>query len=115
MRWSGKRWVVGIAGAVALTVAVAGPVAAHDCINASKPAGAGSVGTVNVGDGSLTQSGQRGGGFVTITDGTEVDTAEVFIHTSLPDGARNAGPGDNICDGIGIDDGPSCFPEWPVE
>ncbi len=110
-----KRWVVAVAGAAALIVAVAGPAAAHDCINASKPAGAGSVGTVDVGDASFTPSGKRGSGLVTLTDGTEAGTAAAFIHTSLPDGAGTAGPGDNMCDGIGIDDGPTCFSEWSVE
>ncbi len=105
-----KRWVVADAGAAVLTVAVARPAAAHDCTNASKPAGAGSVGTVDGGDGSFTPSGQRGRGFVTITDGTEAGTAEVFLHTSLPNGARNAGPEDNMCDGIGIDDGRAASP-----
>jgi hypothetical protein len=52
------------------------------------------------------------GGFITVTpvlpDGTVVgEPADVF-KKDLPDGAHNAGPGDNECDGIGIDDLAEC-------
>jgi hypothetical protein len=36
------------------------------------------------------------------------DPFTIFIRGVLPDGAMNAGPGDNLCDGKGIDDLEGC-------
>ena len=33
----------------------------------------------------------------------------IFVKSLLPDGARNSGPGDNGCDGKGIDDLDACL------
>ena len=41
------------------------------------------------------------------------DSYNVFVHRLLPDGALNAGPGDNLCDGIGIDDLDACLMVMP--
>jgi hypothetical protein len=38
-----------------------------------------------------------------------VTSFNVFVRGVLPDGAMNAGPGDNLCDGKGIDDIDACF------
>lgn len=62
---------------------------AHSCSPINKPIGAG-----------------VGGAFVTeVVDGVEVD---VFAHRDLPETAHNAGPGDDECDGKGIDDVEEC-------
>lgn len=37
------------------------------------------------------------------------DSFNVFVKGVLPDGAMNAGPGDNLCDGRGIDDLDACL------
>jgi hypothetical protein len=61
----------------------------------------------------LNPAGNPTGGFMTAStiapDGTVVATESVF-KKDLPDGAHNAGPGDNECDGIGIDDLAACGP-----
>lgn len=41
------------------------------------------------------------------------DSYNVFVQKLLPDGARNAGPGDNLCDGKGIDDLDACLMVMP--
>ena len=105
-----KRLAITVLGAVALALAVVSPTFAHECENANKPAGAGSVGTYDVTTGEFTPSGQPNGGFMTVTDGTE--SAEVFIHGTLPEPAMNAGPGDDPCDGVGVDNALDCHPDW---
>ncbi|MFN2195731.1 MAG: hypothetical protein ACK2UW_06365 [Anaerolineales bacterium] len=37
------------------------------------------------------------------------DSYNIFVKSLLPDGARNAGPGDDGCDGKGIDDLDVCL------
>jgi hypothetical protein len=37
------------------------------------------------------------------------DSYNIFVHGLLPDGARNAGPGNDGCDGKGIDDLDACL------
>ncbi len=112
-----------IAGAAAAVTLLIWPPAAlaHVCFVAKKPAGAGSAGTatLDVTNGELTPgadlrvnpAGNLQGGFITITavaGGTTLGTADTFSHTTLPDSARNAGPGDDMCDGVGIDDAEAC-------
>lgn len=84
---------------------------AHLCTNPNKPTGAGSIGTYNILTGEFVPGphfnaynmNHVNGGFVTITDGASF-TVDVFANTLLPEGALDAGPGDdNYCDGIGID------------
>ena len=105
--------------------ATAGSSLAHVCFNAKKPAEAGSAGTatleVTTGtftptDLNMTKSGQLKGGFITLTataGGTPIATVDTFVHGTRPDGARNAGPGDDMCDGLGIDDAEACSQEPP--
>ena len=69
-------------------------------------------------------SGQLQGGFITFDlDGDGFGDADVFLLPVTPaledpfdlgigeltDGAHNSGPGDDPCDGIGIDDLEACF------
>ncbi len=97
-----------------------GQAFATHCSPVRKPAGAGSAGTatVNVVTGEFTPidlninpAGKLRGGFISVTavlpDGTVVGGGDVF-KVDLPDGAHNSGPGDNECDGIGIDDLTEC-------
>lgn len=76
-----------LAGVMVLLMAAT--ALAHSCSPVNKPIGAG-----------------VGGAFVTeVVDGVEVD---VFLRKDLPESAHNAGPGDNECDGVGIDDVEEC-------
>lgn len=93
---------------------------AHQCFVAKKPAGAGSAGdaTLELTTGDFDDSGvnyneagKPTGGFVSVdaqVGGTTIAEEDVFIHKTLPEPARNAGPGDDACDGIGIDDAEAC-------
>lgn len=110
-------------------LAVAGIVAllsssfalAHQCFVASKPVGAGSAGdsTLELTTGeydasgvNFNEAGKPTGGFESIDatiNGDTVAEADVFTHKTLPEGARNSGPGDDACDGVGIDDAEACF------
>jgi hypothetical protein len=96
---------------------------ATHCGVVNKPVGAGAnAGTVTVTlnttgppdvvvTPNLNPAGKPTGGFMTVSviapDGTVVATENVF-KKDLPDGAHNSGPGDNECDGIGIDDLAEC-------
>ena len=111
---------VGMLTAVML-VSSAGSAFAHVCFNASKPTGAGSAGTATIdvatgeftpGDENVNPQGRPRGGFTTMTveaGGDYMGTFDTFAHTTLPDGALNAGPGDDQCDGVGIDNAEACL------
>lgn len=115
-----------IAGAAAAAALLIWPSAAlaHVCFVAKKPAGAGSAGTatLDVISGTITPgedlrvnpAGKLQGGFLTITavaGDTVLGTEDVFSHETLPESARNSGPGDDLCDGIGVDDAEACSQE----
>jgi len=107
----------------ALSIPTVSAAYAHVCTNSAKPAGAGSAGdaTINVETGEFDasgvtvneHSGRPQGGFISVTavldDGTEIGSADVFAQTTLPEQARNSGPGDDLCDGVGIDDAEACI------
>jgi len=100
------------------------------CSVAPKPVGAGAAAFFSEADDPddppviLNPSGQAQGGFVTIDlDGDYEGDVDVFLLPvtpaledefdievgELPRGAHNSGPGDNGCDGVGIDDLEACF------
>jgi hypothetical protein len=93
----------------------AGPAFATSCSPVNKPFDAGAnAGTVALQPSGppvftpvLNPAGNPTGGFMTVTapDGTVVGSV---FKQDLPDGAHNAGPGDNPCDGIGVDDLAEC-------
>ena len=96
------------------------PAYAFDCSVAKKPAGAGSVGTIDVTTGEFTPTKKNPGtpdkphgGFVTLTDGDEF-TADTFLHA--PQGVlpptREGGVQAN-CDGKGLESLEACFSEQP--
>ena len=114
-----KKLLVGGAAALALTVGLASPAFAFDCFNPTKPAGAGSQGTVvldeNGDEVAFIPSKSGHGGFVTI-DATALGAGEVSIHTfGTAQGGKDgeAGPQDRqpklACDGKGIDYVEACF------
>lgn len=101
------KLLVILTATMVVVMSAASPAFAHHCANVDKKSGAGSIGTVNVATGEETFTKQNGA-FITITDGSTF-SYEVFIHRTLPEGARAAGPeGDNMCDGSGIDDVEVC-------
>ncbi len=97
------------------------------CSVVNKPVDAGSAVFIDATTDDVTitnPSGQLEGGFVTIDEnGDGSGDFDVFLLPvtpaledpfdlglgELPDGAHNAGPGDNPCDGVGIDDLEACF------
>jgi hypothetical protein len=119
-----------VASALALG---ASPAMAHDCTNASKQQGAGSVAdfyvTFVVENGQVVgerdvianpkvnPNGMPRGAFFSIHFAASIDGADavslgdydVFLHSDLPDAARLGGPGDGMCDGVGIDDVGTCL------
>ena len=129
---------------IALTAAlslVAGPALAHSCANTSKQSGAGPVaeltfilildedGTV-VGeetilpeDPRVNPQGRPAGGFTTLNfaiqmpgqDPVVVASFDTFNHNDLPRQSRSGGPGDGLCDGVGIDDIPTCLDQLEQE
>ncbi len=111
------------------------PALAAFCINADKPDGAGNIGWVLLNpvtfalvDTNLAPNpgGQIAGGFVDIyldtgSDPGELDGGDLLLiddtfllpnnpalgdPAELPSGAHNAGPGNDKCDGIGVDEAP---------
>jgi hypothetical protein len=116
-----RRAIFVLVATFALLVLGAGQAFATHCFNTSKPAGAGSAGTFTINvvteeftavDASINPAGNLQGGFLSLTpvlpDGTPVGPEVDVFKKDLPDGAHNAGPGDNECDGIGIDDILAC-------
>jgi hypothetical protein len=121
-----------IAGALFLVLG-GGEALAAFCTNTAKPDGAGNVGDliidVSTGEPSsmpTNPGGRVAGGFVDVWldfNGDGIADQKVIDDTfllpanpalgepaELPHGARNAGPGDDLCDGIGIDDVGACGP-----
>jgi nitrous oxide reductase accessory protein NosL len=107
---------------VALAIPSVTAAYAHVCTNPNKAVGAGSAGeaTIDVITGEVDfsgveineHSGRPKGGFISFTavaDGEVIGTADVFAQTTLPESARNAGPGDDLCDGKGVDDAEACI------
>jgi hypothetical protein len=91
------------------------------CFVAKKPSGAGSAGSATIevttetftpgADLRVNNAGRLQGGFITLTatvNGEPIGTFDVFTR-DLPEGAHNSGPGDNECDGIGVDDAIACM------
>ena len=104
-----KRLTILLGAAMMLTLLVAAPAFAYHCTNVSKQAGAGSIGTYNVGTETFTSSGKNGGGFITVTDGATF-SYDIYLHQLLPEGALAAGPGgDDHCDGKAVDDALACL------
>jgi hypothetical protein len=107
-----SRFSVAIVFALLLAAMLSSVVSAHYCTNQNKKDGAGSIGTVNIATGEVDIE-KTNGGFVTITDGDW--SYDVFIHAqekhdyALPEGALNAGPGDDQCDGKGVDNALVCL------
>lgn len=120
-----RRYLLIALLAVAVVALSAGEAFATSCSPVNKPEGAGAnAGTVTVNRNptgppdvvitpNLNPAGHPTGGFLVVTvfapDGTFVTTDNTFKQ-DLPDGAHNSGPGDNECDGIGIDDLAECGP-----
>lgn len=122
-----KLGVAAIVGGALFLSLGGGQALAIVCSVVNKPIGAGSA--VFVDDTSdeiivTNPSGQLQGGFITFDlDGDGFGDADVFLLPvtpaledpfdlgigELPDGAHNSGPGDDPCDGIGIDDLEACF------
>jgi hypothetical protein len=128
-----RRAAVALAATSTLVLAAA-PAMAHDCTNSSKKTGAGSAADLyfvaHVVDGQVV--GEEGpmldnaranpqdrpqGGFFTIHAIVTVDggdpfeffSKDVYIHQDLPLAPRMGGPGEGMCDGVGIDDLETCF------
>ena len=106
-----KKLVAGAALAAGIVVGGASPAFAHFCTNAAKNAHAPEAGVMSTFDPiteTFTQTGPGKGGFTAIVVFGDTIGA-VYANTYLPDGARNAGPGDDECDGIGNDDLGTCL------
>ena len=121
----GRFGLAAVAGTVLSLSLGAGDAFAIVCTVDDKPVGAGSAATFDASTGEVTID-RPGMGFVTIDeDGDGVGDLDVFLLPvtpglddpfgeglgELPDGAHNAGPGDEGCDGVGIDDLEACAGE----
>jgi hypothetical protein len=107
-----KKSIIAVVAAIGLFLALGGAnaLAAH-CFVANKPVGAGEQGV-------FFNLSTVGGPNVDVFDlkcnpgqgltCEEVDPG-VFVG-SVPEGAHNSGPGDNECDGKGVDDLFACGP-----
>jgi hypothetical protein len=110
-----RKAILVVLASIALILLGSGPAFATHCSPVNKPFDAGAnAGTVALQPSGppvvtfvLNPAGHPTGGFLTVTapDGTVVGSV---FKKDLPDGAHNAGPGDNECDGIGIDDLAAC-------
>lgn len=128
-----RRAAVALAATSALVVGAA-PAMAHDCTNSSKKQGAGSVADLSITfvvtdqgepvevveedlSPKVNPNGMPRGAFFTVHFAAVIGDAEpvslgdydVFLHSDLPDPARFGGPGDGMCDGVGIDDVGTCL------
>ena len=101
------RFTSAVVFALLAILMVTSLVSAHYCTNPNKPEGAGSMGTLNIVTGE-TDFDKKNGGFLTVTDGAGL-SIDVFNHVLLPEGALNAGPGDDQCDGKGVDNALVCL------
>ena len=108
-----KKRITSVAAAITLSFVLGtGSAFAHDCVNAKKKDGAASVGAFDLRTLTFTPSDREHGAFVVVTDG--VTAYDIFIHRTLPESARNAGPGDDQCDGKGVDSFMACM-GWEPE
>ncbi len=122
-----------VLAATATLLLGAAPAMAHDCANASKQAGAGSVADlyivayvesgVVVGEDFWVENirengqGKAQGGFYTAHYLVSLDGADafqfaqhdIFVHQDLPASVRAGGPGESLCDGVGVDDVGACL------
>ena len=114
-----RRIAIVATSTVLLVLIPATQALALHCTVANKPVGAGSKETVDLTTGQVTVTGNGNGGFVTLDfDGDGIGDADAFAPPVtpaleddlgigvgvLPASARNAGPGDALCDGKGVDD-----------
>jgi hypothetical protein len=107
-----KKGLLAVFAAIAIFLAIGGSEAlASHCFVVNKPVGAGEQGV-------FTNLSTVGGPNVDVFDlscnpGQGLTCEEVapgvFVG-SVPEGAHNSGPGDNECDGKGIDDLFACGP-----
>ena len=125
-----SKSIVAAVLALGLFFAIGGGAAlAADCFVPKKPAGAGVGALITITPEGETftvvsPSGKPVGGFTTIdlsaVGGPVVDTLDLPVTPALedPEGfgvgelpiqARNAGPGDDLCDGKGVDSIGACF------
>jgi hypothetical protein len=101
----------------------AGQALASHCTVAKKPVGSGSKVIIDLTTEQATVTGSGRGGFTTLDfNGDGIGDADAFRLPvtpaleddlgvgvgTLPASARNAGPGDNFCDGKGVDDLLAC-------
>ncbi len=127
-----KRTLLALAAAGGILITTGSQAFANDCVVANKPAGAGSVATVNIDTGVVTPNksnpgteAQPHGGFITLTgtlpDGSTL-TTDTFVHAPTNAQAPFAEPGVNPgaskqeqqgrgCDGKGLDTLSACFGE----
>jgi len=115
-----KRFSLASLFAILMTLVIFSSAFAHYCTPTQKLPGAGSVGVFNVTTGEfkpgkvklMDRNGDGmpdNGGFISFTDG-QYFYFDVFMHDVLPDGALASGPdGDNLCDGMGIDNALVCL------
>jgi hypothetical protein len=117
-----RRFVAVAVASTAITGLTASQAFGFHCFVAKKPAGAGSAGSATIevttetftpgDDLRVNPAGKTQGAFITLTatfQGEPIGTFDVFAHGDLPEGAHNSGPGDNECDGIGVDDAIACL------
>ena len=115
-----RRFVAVAVASTAIMGLTASQAFGFHCFVAKKPAGAGSAGSATIEvttetftpgeDLRVNPAGHLQGGFITLTatfQGEPIGTFDVFTR-DLPEGAHNSGPGDNECDGIGVDDAMAC-------
>ena len=106
-----------------LALSLVGTALAFSCTVVNKQAGAGSAATATfnvdtfvftITGANLNPGGHLKGTFITVTvlntAGDVLRVVDVFATKELPDGAHNAGPGNNWCDFIGVDDAAACGP-----
>jgi len=125
-----KKSILAAVLAVGLFLALgSGAALAADCFIPKKPLGAGAGVLITITPGGetftiLSPSGKPVGGFIeidaTAIGGPVADTFNLPVTPALedPEGfgvgelpiqARNAGPGDDLCDGKGVDSIGACF------
>lgn len=109
-----------LAGAMVLLMTAT--ALAFSCTPVNKPIGTGVAGSVTldvvtetftVTDMDLNPAGNIKGNFVTVSvvaGDTVLDQIDIWWRKDLPDGAHNSGPGDSLCDGVGLDEAAECGP-----
>ncbi len=112
-----KRVMTVVAATTAMLLFTVSAAFAHVCFVPNKAEGAGvsATATLEICEGEPTfslTSGDFKGGFLeldVLCGGESLGTYEVLNHKHLSDGAHNAGPGDDGCDGVGVDDAEDCI------